>query len=139
VKLADVEPDGTAICVAWGCLRASHGADPSRPAPVVPGAVTRYEVELTPAFHSFEPGRRVRLVVASADYPWFARSMNTFGPIATQAEPRVATNTIHVGGRNPSALRLRVERPRAPDQAASSRAPAARSARRTGRGGRRPG
>jgi putative CocE/NonD family hydrolase len=109
VKLADVDADGTSICVAWGCLRASHAADPGSPAPVVPGQVVRYELELTPAFHSFEPGHRIRLVVASADYPWFARSMNTFGPIATQGEPRTAVNTIHFGAATPSALRLRVD------------------------------
>jgi putative CocE/NonD family hydrolase len=109
VKLADVEPDGAAICVAWGCLKASHGADPANPAPVVPGSVERYEIELTPAFHSFRPGHRVRLVVASADYPWFARNLNRFGPIKTLNEPRVAVNTIHFGTATPSALRLRTE------------------------------
>ncbi len=109
VKLADVAPDGTSVCVAWGCLRASHGADPGAPAPLVPCAVARYEIELTPAFHSFEPGHRIRLVLASADYPWFARSMNTFGPIATQGDPRVAENTVRFGAATPSALRLRVE------------------------------
>jgi putative CocE/NonD family hydrolase len=109
VKLADVAPDGTAICVAWGCLKASHGRDAAHPAPVVPGNVERYQIELTPAFHSFQPGHRIRLVVAGADYPWFARNLNRFGPIGTLDQPRVAVNTIHFGPASPSALRLRVE------------------------------
>jgi predicted acyl esterase len=75
----------------------------------VPGAVSRYEIELTPAFHSFRPGHRLRLVLASADYPWFARNLNTFEPVATAHEPRVAENTVHFGPARPSALRLRVE------------------------------
>jgi hypothetical protein len=36
--------------------------------------------------------------VTSSDFPWFARSLNQFGPLKSQFEPKVAVNTIH-GGR----------------------------------------
>jgi hypothetical protein len=42
--------------------------------------------------------------------PWFARSMNRFGPIGPQSDPRVAHQTIFHGQNQPSALRLTVER-----------------------------
>jgi hypothetical protein len=109
VKIADVDPAGRALQVAWGCLRASYAADPSKPAPVTPGEVARYLVELTPSFHTFAPGHRIRVVLASADWPWFARSLNHAGSIATQADARTATNTVHHGATRPSRLRLSVE------------------------------
>jgi uncharacterized protein len=109
VKLADVGSDGRSLCVAWGCLRASHASDPAAPTPVTPGEALRYAIELTPAFHTFERGHRIRVVLASADFPWFARSMNRFGPIAHQDDPRVAVNAVHRGTAHPSCLRLPVE------------------------------
>jgi putative CocE/NonD family hydrolase len=108
-KIADVDPSGRSLWVGWGCLRASHADDPGAPAPVTPGDVRRYAVELTPTFHTFKAGHRLRVVLASSEFPWFARNLNTFGPIATQREPRVATNTVHVGRAHPSSLLLRVE------------------------------
>jgi len=111
-KVADVDPEGRSLCVSWGCLRASYGDDASDPKPLVPGEVKRYSIELTPAFHTVAAGHRIRLVLASADYPWFARNMNRFGPLAEQDDPRVATTTVHHGRARPSHLRLRVERPR---------------------------
>jgi putative CocE/NonD family hydrolase len=108
-KLADVSPEGQSLFVAWGCLRASYGADASNPAPVIPDEPARYSVELTPSFHTFKAGHRVRLVLASSEFPWFARNMNRFGPIAGQDDPRVATNIIFYGARRPSCLRLPVD------------------------------
>jgi putative CocE/NonD family hydrolase len=110
VKLADVGEDDRALQVAWGCLRASYAANPCGPAPVEPDAVERYCVELTPSFHTFAAGHRVRVVLASSDWPWFARSLNRSGPIAMQADARTATNTVCFGSARPSVLRLPVER-----------------------------
>jgi uncharacterized protein len=109
VKLADVDPDGRSLCVAWGCLRASHAKGLEARTPVVPGEVARYAIELSPAFHTFKRGHRVRVVLASSDFPWFARNLNQPGPIARQSEPRVATNTVHRGAARPSCLRIPVE------------------------------
>jgi uncharacterized protein len=109
VKVADVDEDGRSLWVAWGCLRASHADDPGMPAPVTPGETRRYAIELTPTFHTFTAGHRLRLILAGSDFPWFARNLNAFGPIAKQAEPRVAVNTVSFGRSYPSALRLRVE------------------------------
>lgn len=104
--VADVDPDGAAIKVTWGCLRASYGDDASNPQPVTPGEVKRYSVELIPAFHTFKVGHRLRLLLASSDYPFFARNMNRFGKLVKQDDPRIATNTVHHGGAYPSCLRL---------------------------------
>jgi putative CocE/NonD family hydrolase len=109
VKLADVDPEGTSLCVSWGCQRASHADDPSAPRALTPGAVKRYAIELCPAFHTFLPGHRIRLVLASSEFPHFARNLNRFGPIAHQDDPRTACNTVFHGAARPSRLRLKVE------------------------------
>jgi putative CocE/NonD family hydrolase len=109
VKLADVDPDGRSLCVGWGCLRALHAEGLETQKPVTPGEVVTYKIELSPAFHTFKPGHRIRVVLASSDYPWFARNLNQLGPIAHQSEPRTATNTVHHGVARPSCLRLSVE------------------------------
>jgi uncharacterized protein len=57
----------------------------------------RYRVELTPALHTFAIGHRLRLTLTSAEFPWFARGLNRFGPIRDQSEPRVAHNVVHLG------------------------------------------
>ena len=94
VKICDVHPDGRSFKVTQGCLRASYRESLAEPTPLVPGRAYRFPVELWPTHHAFSPGHRVRVSVTSSDFPWFARNLNTFGPVAHQAEPRVARNTV---------------------------------------------
>ncbi len=105
VVLSDLGEDGRSLRVAGGCLRASHSGSLSNPQPVPAGVAVRYRVELTPALHTFRTGHRLRLLITSADFPWFARNLNRFGPIGAQADPRVALNTVHLGA---GATRLRL-------------------------------
>jgi putative CocE/NonD family hydrolase len=109
VKVSDVDPDGRSLWVSWGCLRASYGQDFTAPAPLTPGEPQVYSIELTPTFHTFMAGQRLRLILASSEFPWFARNLNQFGPLAKQKDPRVATNTVFHGQARPSRLRLQVE------------------------------
>jgi putative CocE/NonD family hydrolase len=97
VNLADVGEDGRSLRVAGGCLRASYRASLRAPEPVPADTPVRYRIELTPAPHTFRAGHRLRVTLTSAEFPWFARSLNRFGPIGDQAEPRIAHNTIHLG------------------------------------------
>ena len=48
--------------------------------------------------------------MASSDYPWFARSLNQFGLVSEQGEPKVATNSLACGGEYRSRIELPVER-----------------------------
>jgi len=109
VKVCDVHPDGHSYKVTQGCLRAACRRSLRDPEPLVPGEVTPFSVELWPTHHVFLAGHRVRLTVTSSDFPWFARSLNRFGLVATQAEPCVAVNTVAHGGPHPSRLILPVE------------------------------
>lgn len=109
VKLTDVHPDGSSYRVTQGCLRAACRDSITDPAPLTPGEVTRFHVELWPTHHVFLPGHRIRVTITSSDYPWFARSLNQFGLVCEQDQVKTAVNTVHAGGRFPSRLQLPVE------------------------------
>jgi len=109
VKLTDVDAEGRSIKVCQGCLRASYRDSLEEPRPLTPGEPTRFQVELWPVQHQFLPGHRIRVTVTSSDFPWFARSLNQFGPLKDQSELLVATNTLHHGGEYCSRVLLPVE------------------------------
>lgn len=97
VKLTEVDPQGRSTRIAGGCVRASHAGDLGSPAPVAPGEVCRYDIELDACAHEFSVGVRVRVSITSSDFPWFARGLNRFGGICDLADSRQATNTIACG------------------------------------------
>lgn len=115
VKLTDVAPDGTSLRVASGCLRASLRDGLDTPQPVEPGETLEYRVELTPAHHTFLPGHRLRVSVASADFPWFSYNRGRFGHPMTVGDPIPVRNTILTGAAHPS--RIVLGTPSAPSQA----------------------
>jgi hypothetical protein len=110
VKLTDVDPDGRSRKVTQGCLRASYRASLTDPSPVSAGEPYRYQIELWPTHHAFLPGHRIRVSITSSDFPWFARNLNRFEPIATASEPRTARNTVLHRPDARSRLLLPVER-----------------------------
>jgi uncharacterized protein len=110
VKITDVDPGGTSLKVTQGCLRAACRNSLTDLEPLTPGTITPFDIELWPTHHAFRAGHRVRVTVTSSDYPWFARSLNQFGLVSAQAEPKVANNTVVCGGRYPSHIELPIER-----------------------------
>jgi putative CocE/NonD family hydrolase len=110
VRLADVQPDGRAVEIAFGCVRASYRDSLEHPTPLTPGEVHEFNVELTPITHAFVPGHSIRVTITSSDFPAYARSLNRFGSYATLADPRIAQNTIHDGASTPSQVILPVTR-----------------------------
>lgn len=109
VKITDVDPSGVSRRVTQGCLRAACRTSLEQPSAVTPDHVLEYDVELWPTHHVFEPGHSMRVTITSSDFPWYARSMNRFGPVRLQGEPRVARNTVHFGGYYPSRCILPIE------------------------------
>lgn len=106
VKLTDVDPSGRSVKVCQGCLRASYRDSIEHPTPLTPGVIHRFDVELWPVHHVFQPGHQLRVTITSSDFPWFARSLNQFGPLKNQSELKVATNTVHHGAPHASRIRL---------------------------------
>lgn len=63
-KLVDVAPDGRAIGVCEGIIRAIHRNGVDVVEPVTPGAVERYEIRLGATHWEFAAGHRIRLHVS---------------------------------------------------------------------------
>jgi putative CocE/NonD family hydrolase len=103
-KIADVAPDGSARRLNRGVLKASFRAlDPSLSAPgqpfhpfdrqelLEPGKVYEFQIELTPIFHTFRAGHRLRVEIASEDLEY----NNTLRQIDVQLLPWPVENTVH--------------------------------------------
>lgn len=95
-KLVDVYPDGRAMLLTDGILRARYRHGLSTPQPLVPGEVVRLEIDLVATSNVFRAGHRLRLEVSSSNFPRFDRNSNTGGLIARESERdfRPATNTV---------------------------------------------
>jgi predicted acyl esterase len=68
-KLCDIFPDGTSALVTRGLLNLTHRDSRERPSPLEPGTPSRVSFELEVASWVFEPGHRIRLDLAGADWP----------------------------------------------------------------------
>jgi putative CocE/NonD family hydrolase len=111
-KLVDVAPDGRAVNVADGILRARYRESLSEPALMEPGKVYEVTVDLVATSNEFAAGHRIRLEVSSSNFPRFDRNTNTGGTIATETEEQLqpALNRVHHGGDHRSRLVLPVIR-----------------------------
>ena len=106
--LVDVYPDGAAIHVTEGIVRARYRESFRRPSLIRPGAVVEYRIVLWETSNLFRAGHRIRLEVSSSNFPRFDRNLNTGNIPGLDDEMRVALQTIHHSGQYASFLRLPV-------------------------------
>jgi len=107
-KLVDVSPDGTAINLTEGILRAKYRDSPETATPLTPGKVYPLSIDLWATSNLFRVGHRIRLEVSSSNFPRFDRNLNTGVPASTSGNWATATNTILHDAAHPSALVLPV-------------------------------
>jgi hypothetical protein len=107
-KLVDVRPDGYAQNLADGIIRARYRQSRSNPSPIAPGTVYEYTLDLWSTSMVCQPGHRLRVEIASANFPRFDRNPNTGHPLGSDAELQAATQTIFHDGVHPSHIVLPV-------------------------------
>ena len=107
-KLVDVAPDGLALNLTEGILRARYRESTTTAKAIVPGTIYRYKVDLWSTSNVFLKGHKIRVEVSSSNFPRFDRNLNTGKDAATDATIVKATNTIFHDGDHPSALILPV-------------------------------
>jgi putative CocE/NonD family hydrolase len=107
-KLVDVFPDGKAINLCDGILRARYRNGLDHQELMEPGTVYEITVDMTATANVFLPGHRIRLDISSSNFPRYDRNTNTGGVIAEESEDRMipAINHIHHGPDYPSRLVL---------------------------------
>ncbi len=109
-KLVDVWPDGRAMGVADGIVRARYRDGTGQPKPVPPGRVVEYSIDLIATSQVFRAGHRLRVDISSSNFPCFDRNPGNGAPAATTTERDfvVAEQTICHDGTHPSYITLPV-------------------------------
>ncbi|MEV5409936.1 CocE/NonD family hydrolase [Thermopolyspora sp. NPDC052614] len=109
-KLVDVHPDGRAMGVVDGIVRARYRHGMDAPRPVVPGEVYAYTIDLGATSLVVRAGHRLRVDIASSNFPWYDRNPGSGGPAGEVTEDDFVTarQRVLVGGGRPSAIRLPV-------------------------------
>ena len=107
-KLVDVFPDGRAIYLTDGILRARYRDSLAEPEPLEPEKVYEVTLDLSVTSNVFLPGHRIRLEVSGSNFPRYDRNTNTGGTIAEESleEAVAANNRVLHGAGHPSRLIL---------------------------------
>ena len=107
-KLVDVYPDGRAIHIAEGILRARHRHSLARVEFLQRGEPDQFRIALAPTSNLFARGHRVRLEIYSSNFPRFDRNLNTAESIATGTSIQIARQTVLHSSEYPSHILLPV-------------------------------
>jgi putative CocE/NonD family hydrolase len=113
-KLVDVYPpnadypDGFAMNITDGILRARYRDSWERPSLLTAGEVYRVRIEPFPTSNVFARGHRIRVDLSSSNFPHFDLNPNTGEPEGAWTQTRIARNTIHLGRGRPSHIVLPV-------------------------------
>lgn len=107
-KLIDVDEQGRSWNVVNGIKRVRYRDGMANPTFMAKGQVYRVTVSLKATAYRFLPGHRIRLWVSSSDFPMYDRNLNTGGDNVTETTWVKATNTVHYGPKQASALVLPV-------------------------------
>ena len=104
--LVDVDEAGFARYLADGIIRARFRDSTAKAAPIEPGRVYKYKVDLWATSNVFKAGHRIRVYVSSSNFPRFNRNLNT-GERTTGGSRAVrAKQTIYHDADHPSAIVL---------------------------------
>ena len=105
-RLSDVFPDGRAIQLQNGVLRARHRNLERGAELLVPGEIYELEIDMWATANRFKAGHRIRLDLSSSDFPRFDRNTNLGG---APGDPVRATQTIYREAPHPSHLVLPIK------------------------------
>ena len=99
-------PRGFAMNLTDGILRLRFRDSCERTTLAEPGKIYPIEVRLPPTANRFIKGHRLRIDIASSNFPHFDVNPNTGAPAGMPSEPRIAENRLHIAPDMPSQLQL---------------------------------
>ncbi len=106
VMLLDVHPDGRALRIQDGIVRARFRNGFGRPELPEPGRAYRYDIDLWFTSLVLPPGHRLRVTVESAAFPKYDRNLNTGGDNERDTTWVVARQRILHDAEHPSHVTL---------------------------------
>ena len=107
-KLIDVHPDGLAVNLCYGVIRAQYRDGYENPTLMEPGKAYEFTIQVHPTGILLGRGHRIRLDISSSDFPNFDRNHNTGADYSSDTELRVAHQTVFHDTERPSRLILPV-------------------------------
>lgn len=107
-KLVDVYPDGKAIRLCEGIIRASFRNPDATPSAIQPNKVYKYNISLWSTSNLFKKGHQIRVEISSSNFPRFDRNLNTGIFPAIDSTFEKATQTIYHSMEYPSCIVLPV-------------------------------
>jgi len=105
-KLVDVFPDGTARMLNDGILRARYRDGKTTPAPLTPAQPVELTIDVGATSNLFAAGHRIRVEIASSNFPRFDRNPNTGTAFAESAQLLRAEQTVFHDRERPSRIVL---------------------------------
>ncbi len=107
VKLMHVQPDGAALNVSEGIVRARFRKSIwDEPELIEPGEIYEYAIEMSPVAIVVRKGHRIRVHISSSNWPLWDRNQNTGNPLGMDAEVVVAEQTVYHDAERPSRIVL---------------------------------
>ncbi|MEE9460895.1 MAG: CocE/NonD family hydrolase [Bacteroidales bacterium] len=107
-RLVDVYPDGRAIRICEGIIRADHRDPDAPPSNILPGKIYEYHIDLWATSNVFMKGHRIRVEISSSNFPRFDRNLNTGKYFATDTTMITAEQVIYHSSDYPSRIILPV-------------------------------
>jgi putative CocE/NonD family hydrolase len=107
-RLVDVYPDGRALAIADGILRARYRTGTAHPQWLTPGTVYPMRIDMAGTAIVFPKGHRLSVQITSSAFPAFDRNLNTANAFGMSAELRKAAQSIHHSAAHPSHIVLSV-------------------------------
>jgi len=111
-KLVDVYPpnedypNGYAMNLTDGILRARYRDSWEEPSPLVPGDIYAVRIEAFPTSNVFKRGHRIRVDISSSNFPKFDVNPNTGEPEAKALGMKTARNRLFLDAGRPSHVLL---------------------------------
>ena len=94
-KLVDVYPNGQAMNLTDGILRARYRNSLEKPKLMKSGRIYKFTIDVGVTSNVFRKGHRIRLEISSSNFPRFDRNPNTGRPVADETQLAKASQTIH--------------------------------------------
>ncbi|MFB6211280.1 MAG: CocE/NonD family hydrolase [Halobacteriales archaeon] len=99
-------PNGFALNLCDSICRARYRGYRREADLVTPGEIYEFELEPYPTANVFKAGHRIRLDISSSNYPRYDVNHNTGGPLYSDREHHVATNTVYHEHDHPTHIEL---------------------------------
>lgn len=109
-KILDVHPDGRAIRLNDGAVRARFRHGHHREVFLSPGAIEEYDIDCWATCIELPAGHRLRLEVSSSAFGKHDVNLNGGGPVGQESEPVIAHQLLYHDAAHPSRIILPVLR-----------------------------